>query len=225
MIFRALLIIFCTIFCNITYAAINLPIIAAGASLGLTFKKLNDGGAFSAEGNLVIKQVMFVIDEDVNQNAAVKIHIVIVYEKELITALKVMPASRYFTAVEQLKKDHPDKIKVFEWTFVAKKRITAWIDIPYDDSFLTPLGGFVFINYDQRVSPGENRAVIPKSWKKMKINCRRSSFDVVQDSESAPSTSKASPAPTVSPSPSVPSTSPAPTVINDPAPVAAAAAA
>lgn len=174
--------IFFVVFCDISSATgVETSVMAMSAAASL--KTLDDksffnvGGVFSSKGSVVLEQVMFVVEDDMNEKGAVKMHLVIVYEKELLGELKKMSSSTYFSTVKQMSKDHPDKMKVFEWTFVAKKRITKWIDVPHDSSFLTPLGGFVFAKY---TSPGDHRASIPESCKKMKVLMQKKEFKLVQ---------------------------------------------
>jgi hypothetical protein len=137
------------------------------------------GKFFSGKVELELEQVMLVIDDDMNHKSAVKLHIVVVYEQELIGELRKMSSNQYFSSIKQISKDHPDKIKVFEWKLVAKKRITKWIALPHNTKFLTPLAGFVFASYS---SPGEHRAVIPSSWDKMKILLGKNEFEIKRDS-------------------------------------------
>jgi type VI secretion system protein len=133
----------------------------------------NIGDFLSPKGEVVLEEVMFSIEDNMNDSGAVKVHLVIAYESELVSELKKMSSQTYFSSVEQLVKDHPEKIKVFEWKLTAKKRVTSWIPIPHDTSFLTPLGGFVFANYS---SPGDHRSAVPKTCKKMKIAMEKKDF-------------------------------------------------
>jgi hypothetical protein len=148
MLLRTLAMLFCAIFYNaVSASGVEAGIMAMSAAATIKSSDSSSfGGIFSSKGSVALEQVMFVLDEDMNEKGATKVHLVIVYEKELLGELKKMSASAYFSAVKQLTKDHPDKMKVFEWTFVAKKRVTKWIDVPHNTSFLTPLGGFIFAN-------------------------------------------------------------------------------
>lgn len=180
MLLRTLVIIFCAVFCNNVVFASGVETGIMAMSAAATIKGADSsgfGGIFSSKGKVALEQVMFVVDEDMNEKGAVKVHLVIVYEKELLAELKKMSASAYFSGVKQLTKDHPDKMKVFEWTFVAKKRVTKWIDVPHDTSFLTPLGGFIFANY---TSPGDHRASMPEACKKMKVHFQKKEFKATQ---------------------------------------------
>lgn len=148
--------------------------------------------AFSNKGEIELEEVMLSINDDMNEKGAVKLHIIIIFEKELLGELKRMSSREYFRNVEQLTKDNPDKIKVFQWELVAKKRITKWIKVPYESDFMTPVGGIIFANYN---TIGEHRALIPTACKKLKITLEKDDFKVQQADQptSSPSTTNKSP--------------------------------
>ncbi|MDR3180112.1 MAG: hypothetical protein LBT70_04425 [Holosporaceae bacterium] len=155
-----------------------------GLSAASSVKALDDkdffglGSAFSSKEKVNIEAVMFCIEENMNNNGAVKVHLVIVYdEKELVGEFSKMTAREYFRSIKQLKKDHPDKMKIFKWEFKAEKKMSPWVPIKHNTSELTPLKGFVFASYD---SIGEHRAIIPSFCKKMKITMKEKEFEIEQ---------------------------------------------
>jgi hypothetical protein len=121
---------------------------------------------FASKGGLALEEVMLSVEENMNNRSAVKLHIVIVYEKELETELMKMSAEEYFRHIKQLIKDHPDKMKIFEWELVAKKRITSWKKLDYPTDNMTPLAGIIFAKY---YGPGDHRERIPATCEKIKI--------------------------------------------------------
>jgi hypothetical protein len=136
------------------------------------------GDFFAPRGGTALEEVMLSTEEDMNDRGAVKMHIIIVYEEELAEELMKMSADNYFRSVDQLVKDHPDKIKIFEWELVAKKRITPWQKIEYPADHMTPVAGYIFAKYS---GIGEYRARIPQSYKRIKIIFERKNFRIVYE--------------------------------------------
>lgn len=124
------------------------------------------GDFFASKGGVNIEQIMLVTDEKMNHGGALTAHLVIVYEKELIGKLKQMSSRQYFQMKDQLIKDYPDKLKVFEWELVAKERITPWKDINYPVDHMVPVAAFIYANYN---SAGEHRERISPDPKKVKV--------------------------------------------------------
>jgi len=132
-------------------------------------------GFFSPRGGIALEKVMISVEEDMNDHGAVKAHLVIVYDPELITEFRKMTAREYFRDIKQLVKDHPDKLKIFEWELVAKKRVIPWVDIKYPADHMVPLAGYVFAEYS---GSGEHRAKIHSDGKKIKIIFEKDTFKV-----------------------------------------------
>lgn len=129
---------------------------------------------FSSNDEFCLEQVMLVTKAEMNEMGAVKVHIVVVYDKELLRELAQMSASRYFQAVEQLQKDFPDKFKVIGAELVAKDRVIPWKSIDYPHEHMTPVGGLIFASYN---NSGEHRAVIP-NYVKLKIIFEKKDFRI-----------------------------------------------
>jgi hypothetical protein len=135
-----------------------------------TFKKF-----FTAKGGLVLEKIMLSVKKDMNDNGAVRVHVVIIYEKELIRELSRMSADHYFRNIDQLTKDHPDKLKIYEWELTAKERIIPYKEIEYPAEHMTPLAGYIFARYS---GTGEHRAQIPPTSKKIKIIFEKKNFRI-----------------------------------------------
>jgi hypothetical protein len=149
--------------------------ISAASSLKPSDKDSLWDKIFSPKGGIALEEVMLSVEEDMNNRGAVKLHIAIVYEKELMEELKKMSAEEYFRQVTQLVKDHPDKVKIYEWELVAKKRISPWLKIDYPTDHMQPLAGYVFAKYS---GSGEHREKIPSSAEKIKIICEKNNFHI-----------------------------------------------
>jgi hypothetical protein len=174
----AFLFVFLCVNVDVSAVAIGSVMAMSAAS---SLKTLSDkkssffGEMFASKGGLALEEVMLSVDENMNNRGAVKLHIVIVYEKELVTELMKMSAEEYFRHIKQLIKDHPDKMKIFEWELVAKKRIMPWkkLDYPADD--MTPLAGIIFAKYHDS---GEHRERIPANCEKIKIIFESDNFRI-----------------------------------------------
>lgn len=129
---------------------------------------------FSSDDEFCLEQVMLITKSEMNENGATKIHIVIVYDKELLRELAKMSANRYFQSVEQLQKDFPDKFKVIGAELVAKDRIIPWKSIDYPHEHMSPVGGLIFASYS---NSGEHRAIIP-NYVKLKIIFEQKDFRI-----------------------------------------------
>ena len=133
---------------------------------------LNFKGIFSPEGDVEIENVVFAVDEDMNEKGAVTVYFVVCYDSTLFSAIKSDTASQFKNRVSTYKNDYPDKIVVLEWKIAAKKRVSQKIMIGkhYEKDNMSPVGGFVFATYS---TPGDHRYRIPGSWKEMKICLRK----------------------------------------------------
>ncbi len=129
--------------------------------------------SFFSDNDFELEQVMVVTKPDMNNYGAMKAHMVIVYDRELMRELSVMTSYRYFEMVDQLIKDYPDKMKIYSWDLIAEDRIRRWQKIDTLKGTMTPLGGFIFADYHDNV--GAHRARIP-NYEKVKITFGRSDF-------------------------------------------------
>lgn len=137
-------------------------------------KKKGILSSFLFDNEFELKKVKIVTKDDMNNHGAMKAHLVIVFDRELREELKVMSASRYFSMVDQLIKDYPDKMKIYSWDLIAEDRIRDWEKIDALNSTMTPVGGFVFADYQNM---GAHRQRIP-DYEKVKIIFERSDFRI-----------------------------------------------
>lgn len=101
----------------------------------------------------ILESVMFTIADDTNNGAAVEVHLVVVYSDVLNAEICKLSSEEYFRRSEQIKKDFPEKVKIFKWTFAAKARVSDWIKIDYP-KYETPLAAYVFFKYSGSRSLG-----------------------------------------------------------------------
>lgn len=123
---------------------------------------------FASKGKVNIEDMVFEIDEDMNESGAISVYLVICYDRELFDSIKRDTASQFKKNMETYKDDYLDKIVILKWNLVAKKRLSPPILIAglYERKDIPPVGGFIFATYS---TPGSHRYRIPSSWKKMKV--------------------------------------------------------
>lgn len=136
-------------------------------------------GFFASEGDVEVENLVFNIDEDMNQKGAVTIYFVVCYDTTLLNALKSDTAEQFKKRSETYMHDYPDKIVILKWDVVAKKRVSAPIPVGkyYEKGGMSPVGGFIFVTYS---SPGDHRYRIPGSWKGIEINLKKTECKLVQ---------------------------------------------
>jgi type VI secretion system protein len=99
-------------------------------------------------------QVEFHVDPTANENSAVEVDVVAVYNKTLLDTLLALPARQWFPQKAQFALDYPDGYKAWNWQLVPgqnvpPREISAETDKAY--------GVLVFANYR---TDGDHRARI-----------------------------------------------------------------
>jgi hypothetical protein len=156
------------------------------ASMAASLKTLTNsdsfglGDIFSPKGGIRLKKVTLSIEKNMNNNGAVRLHLVIVYDPELMAELKKMSSDEYFRRVDQLVKDYPDKVKIMEWQLPAKERTIPLKEIEYPYSHILPLAAYVFASYS---TLGEHRGRMPNACKNAKIVLGKNSFSIKNKDE------------------------------------------
>ena len=98
-----------------------------------------------------IEKVIFNPSPDLNENAAVSVHLIIAYDSEPLGKLNDMTSQQYFEQEDQLRKDYPEKLQFFAWELAPGQKIDdAYIDLDK----VTGVGGVFFARY---TSPGKHR--------------------------------------------------------------------
>ena len=128
-----------------------------------------------SDNDFSLENIMVVTEAGMNNGGAMKVHLVIVYSKEILQILGTVSARQYFSMIDQLIKDHPDTMKIYSWTLIAENRIRGWQPIETLKDSMTPLGGFIFADYDN--STAVHRARIP-DYEKVKVTFGRNDFKI-----------------------------------------------
>lgn len=128
-----------------------------------------------SDNDFSLENIMVVTEAGMNNGGAMNVHLVIVYSKEILQILGTVSARQYFSMIDQLIKDHPDTMKIYSWTLVAENRIRGWQPIETLKDSMTPLGGFIFADYDN--STGVHRARIP-NYEKVRVTFGRNDFKI-----------------------------------------------
>ncbi|MDR1361836.1 MAG: hypothetical protein LBJ16_01305 [Holosporaceae bacterium] len=152
-------------------------------SAASSLKSLDDkdflgmGGVFASKEKVNLKTIVFDVEENMNHNGAVKLDLIIVYTQELVNKLSEMSSREYFRRKRQLKRDHPDKIKIYQWGIEAEKSLSKPIKIKHDTNALTPLAAFIFADFS---STGEHRHLVPEALENIKLVLKENDFELEQ---------------------------------------------
>lgn len=155
----------------------GITVMSLGSTLASSDKDSWISRLLAGRSNVTIEKVMLSIDKNMNQSSAVKLHLVIVYDKSLVNILEKLNSNEYFKQIDQLIKDHPDKMKIFSWQLVAKQRIGPWITLEYPIGYMTPEAGFIFANYSTN---GDHRSKLPVG-RNIIITLEKNDFKVTVD--------------------------------------------
>ncbi|MBS0271986.1 MAG: hypothetical protein JSR85_05000 [Proteobacteria bacterium] len=103
---------------------------------------------------LYIDTVSIYTESDTNQNSAIAVDLVLVYDQELAKLLSQMSAAKYFSSAKQLLLDNPTLLDIWHWELVPGQ-IVQDFSPPQEQG--DAYAGFVFANY---LSPGDHRIKI-----------------------------------------------------------------
>jgi type VI secretion system protein len=93
------------------------------------------------------------VDPDANENSAVAVDLVVVYDAKLVDKLLELSASAWFLQKNQLVKDHPRQIDIHKWEWVPGQSVKGK-SVTYESGAKKIV---LFANY---VTEGEHRRVI-----------------------------------------------------------------
>ncbi len=102
------------------------------------------GGVFPVEAE---------ISPEVNQDSALAVDIVVVYNKKILDKLREMPARDWFETRDQLVRDHAKEIEPWSFEWVPGQQIEP-LEISYRTGADTAV---IFADY---FAPGEHRLVV-----------------------------------------------------------------
>lgn len=99
---------------------------------------------------LSIQSVSIYTDLDANQNSAVAVDLVLVYDDQLVKTFSSLSASKYFSSSPQLLLDNPSLVSIWHWELVPGQTVQDFQVQQNADAY----AGFVFANY---LTPGDHR--------------------------------------------------------------------
>lgn len=103
---------------------------------------------------LSMQSVSIYAEPDANQNSAIAVDLVLVYNQELLKVVGKMSAGQYFASSKQLLLDNPSLLDIWHWELIPGQIV---------DNFAPPqdkgdaYGGYVFANY---LTPGDHRVKV-----------------------------------------------------------------
>lgn len=110
------------------------------------------GGSSEKPPGAVLQNVSFAASLDANENTAVSMDLVMVYEKNLLATIKKMTADQYFSGIDQIRLDNPEFLAIWRWEIVPGQ-VGNFSLSPEKDAW----GIVLFGDYQ---SPGDHRASV-----------------------------------------------------------------
>ncbi|MBX9621289.1 MAG: hypothetical protein K2X28_04580 [Alphaproteobacteria bacterium] len=124
-----------------------------------TIAKLALAVALSLTGcgpDLSINSVTIYTDQDANQNSAIAVDLVVLYDDNLVKGLGQMSASQYFSTTSQLLLDNPTLLDIWHWELVPGQVVQVFSP----ETATAANGAYVFANY---LTPGDHRLKVAPS--------------------------------------------------------------
>lgn len=106
---------------------------------------------------LEVQSVSIYAEPDANQNSALAVDMVLVYDQELLKIIGQMSATKYFASVRQLLLDNPSLLDIWHWELVPGQIVSDFT--PNQDKG-DAYGGYIFANY---YTAGDHRVKIAPS--------------------------------------------------------------
>lgn len=100
---------------------------------------------------LSIETVSIYADPDANQNSAIAVDFVLIYNQELLKTFSKMSAEKYFSSARQLLLYNPSLLDIWHWELVPGQIVENFIP-PQNKG--EAYGAYVFANY---LTPGDHR--------------------------------------------------------------------
>ena len=130
------------------------------------------GGAPKPKPEVFLKVVNIKVDTNANQNSAVAMDLVIIYNKDLIGHILALSASKYFKQKEQLMRDYPGELHAQEWEIIPGQLVPRTLIHMKP----LPMGAIFFANYG---TPGDHRIRLGKE-KSVLITLARDNFSLAE---------------------------------------------
>src|SRR5437764_2950620 len=93
------------------------------------------------------------IAPDANENSAIAVDLVVVYDAKLAEELLKLPAAKWFAGKEQFAKDHPGQVLIRSWEWVPGQPVGD-VSVQYESGAKKIM---LFANY---LSEGDHRKVL-----------------------------------------------------------------
>jgi type VI secretion system protein len=106
---------------------------------------------------LTITDVSIFAEQDANEDSAVAVDLVMIYDLDLVKSIGQMSASKYFSASGQLLLDNPTLLDVWHWELIPGQIVRNFVP-PQEKGEM--YAAFVFANY---LTPGDHRVRVPPS--------------------------------------------------------------
>lgn len=103
---------------------------------------------------LSMQSVSIYAQPDANQNSAIAVDLVLVYNQELLKTVGKMSAGKYFASSKQLLLDNPSLLDIWHWELIPGQIVDNFVP-PQDKG--DAYGGYVFANY---LTPGDHRVKV-----------------------------------------------------------------
>lgn len=103
---------------------------------------------------LSMESVSIYAEPDANQNSAIAVDLVLVYNQELLKTIGKMSAAKYFASSRQLLLDNPSLLDIWHWELIPGQIVDDF-QPPQDKG--DAYGAYVFANY---LTPGDHRVKV-----------------------------------------------------------------
>lgn len=108
---------------------------------------------------LYIETASIYTEPDTNQNSAIAVDLVLIYDQELVKLISQMSAAKYFSSSKELLLDNPTLLDIWHWELVPGQ-IVQDFSPPQENG--NAYAAYVFANY---LTPGSHRIKVAPSGK------------------------------------------------------------
>jgi len=108
---------------------------------------------------LHIETVSIYTEPDTNQNSAIAVDLVMIYDQELVKLIGQMSAAKYFTSSKELLLDNPTLLDIWHWELVPGQIVQDFAP-PQENG--DAYAAYVFANY---LTPGSHRIKVAPNGK------------------------------------------------------------
>lgn len=125
-----------------------------------------------------LTKVHFEVAPDLNNNAAVTVHLLIIYDKKIFMELAKLNSAQYFQKLDQYKRDSAQHIDWIVFEVVPGQHLEPK---PIQPSKGTGIGVLIFASYE---TPGDHRAPVAEE-KEIILNLGKADFKVEKVKDAA----------------------------------------